>query len=154
MGTIEHLGTRLHRLVREKEGCGPEPTACVIDAPERQNRPHRARWHPGHRRRQKIVGRKRSIVADILGLLLLVMVTAASFSDNEAGKQLLTHTAATRPTLTKAWVDTGYKNQAIEHGAKLGINVVPRNTHLARRIKYNHMRTRRPLRWKLPGNGS
>jgi transposase len=31
-GTIEKLGVRLHRLVREKEGHHPEPTACVIDA--------------------------------------------------------------------------------------------------------------------------
>ncbi|PBC69695.1 transposase [Streptomyces sp. TLI_235] len=30
--TIEKLGIRLHRLVREKEGRSPEPTACVIDA--------------------------------------------------------------------------------------------------------------------------
>ena len=81
---------------------------------------------------KKIVGRKRSIVVDTLGLLLLVMVTAASVSDNEAGKQLLTRTAATHPRISKAWVDTGYKNQAVEHGARLGIDVdvVPRNTQV------------------------
>lgn len=31
-GTIEKLGVRLHRLVREQEGRAAEPTACVIDA--------------------------------------------------------------------------------------------------------------------------
>ncbi|GHE42820.1 hypothetical protein GCM10018785_10540 [Streptomyces longispororuber] len=79
---------------------------------------------------KKIVGRKRSIVVDALGLLLLVMVTAASVSDNEAGKQLLTQLAASHPT--QAWGDTGYKNQAVEHGAALGIDadVVPRNTQI------------------------
>jgi hypothetical protein len=51
------------------------------------------------------------------------MVTAASTSDNEAGKQLLTRIAADHPTITKAWVDTGYKTQAIEHGATLGIEM-------------------------------
>ena len=30
-GTIEKLGVRLHRLVREKEGRDPEPTACVVE---------------------------------------------------------------------------------------------------------------------------
>jgi hypothetical protein len=61
--------------------------------------------------------------------LLLVIVTAASVSDNEAGKQLLAQLATDHPTITKAWVDTGYKTQAIEHGATLGIDVdvVPRN---------------------------
>lgn len=77
------------------------------------------------------MGRKRSIVVT-LGLLLLVIVTAASVSDNEAGKQLLTQIAADHPTITKACVDTGYKTQAIEHGATLGIDVdvVPRNTQV------------------------
>jgi transposase len=27
------------------------------------------------------------------------------------------------PTLTKAWVDTGFKAQAVEHGAALGVDV-------------------------------
>jgi transposase len=57
------------------------------------------------------------------------MVTAANVSDNEAGIQLLTRVAADHPTISKAWVDTGYKKKAIEHGAALGIDVdvVPRN---------------------------
>ncbi|WP_380286413.1 transposase [Kitasatospora purpeofusca] len=65
-------------------------------------------------------------------LLLLVMVTAAGVSDNDAGKQLLTRLAESHPTVTKAWVDTGYKTQAVEHGAMLGIDVdvVPRNAQV------------------------
>ncbi|GAA3892766.1 hypothetical protein GCM10023084_51980 [Streptomyces lacrimifluminis] len=60
------------------------------------------------------------------------MVTAASVSDSEAGEQLLGQIAAGHPTITKAWVATGYKTQAIEHGATLGIDVdaVPRNTQI------------------------
>jgi transposase len=27
------------------------------------------------------------------------------------------------PTITKAWVDTGFKNATVEHGARLGIDV-------------------------------
>ncbi|GED90692.1 hypothetical protein TNCT6_77770 [Streptomyces sp. 6-11-2] len=60
------------------------------------------------------------------------MVTAASVCDNEAGRQLLTRTAATHPAIGKVWVDTGYKNQAVEHGARLGIDVdvVPRDAQV------------------------
>ena len=78
------------------------------------------------------MGRKRGIVIDTPGLLLLVMVTAASVSDNETGIQLLTQIAADRPTISKARVDTGHKKKVIEHGAALGIDVdaVPRNTQL------------------------
>lgn len=129
-GTIEKLGVRLHRLVREQEGRTAEPTACVIDAQSVKTAPSVPTDTQGTDAGKKIVGRKRSIVVDTLGLLLLVMVTAASVSDNEAGKQLLAQIAADHPTITKAWVDTGYKTQAIEHGAALGIDVIPRNTQV------------------------
>lgn len=38
---------------------------------------------------------------------------------------LLTRTAAAHPRVTKAWVDAGYRTTAIEHGARLGIDVHP-----------------------------
>ncbi|MER7849933.1 IS5 family transposase [Kitasatospora sp. NPDC096077] len=131
-GTIEKLGVGLHRLVREQEGRSPEPTACVIDSQSIKTAPSVPTATQGIDAGKKIVGRKRSLVVDTLGLLLLVMVTAASVSDNDAGKQLLTQVATTYPTITKAWVDTGYKTQAVEHGAKLGIDVdvVPRNAQV------------------------
>ncbi|MBT2545785.1 IS5 family transposase [Streptomyces sp. ISL-44] len=128
-GTIEKLGVHLHRIVRQQEGRAAEPTACVIDAQSVKTAPSVPVDTQGTDAGKKIVGRKRSIVVDTLGLLLLVMVTAASTSDNEAGMQLLTRVAADHPTISKAWVDTGYKKKAVEHGATLGIDVdvVPRN---------------------------
>lgn len=128
-GTIEKLGLHLHRMVREQAGRTAEPTACVIDAQSVKTATSVPTDTQGTDAGKKIVGRKRSIVVDTLGLLLLVMVTAASVSDNAAGIQLLTRVAADHPTISKAWVDTGYKKKAIEHGASLGIDVdvVPRN---------------------------
>jgi hypothetical protein len=72
---------------------------------------------------KKIVGRKRGIVTDTLGLLLAVVVTAASASDNTVGIDLLEQAKATYPTLAKTWVDAGFKNKVIEHGTTLGIDV-------------------------------
>jgi transposase len=69
------------------------------------------------------VGRKRSILTDTLGLLLVVLVTAASVQDGRAGLQLLTRAAAAHPTISKAWADGAYRNTVIEHGAALGIDV-------------------------------
>ena len=126
-GTVEKLGLHLHRMVREQAGRTAEPTACVIDAQSVKTATSVPTNTQGADAGKKIVGRKRSIVVDTLGLLLLVMVTAASVSDNVARIQLLTRVAADHPTISKAWVDTGYKKKAIEHGASLGIDVVPRN---------------------------
>jgi hypothetical protein len=46
---------------------------------------------------KKIVGRKRGIVTDALGLLLAVTVTAASLSENAIGIHLLNHVKKTHP---------------------------------------------------------
>ncbi|MEU1888806.1 transposase, partial [Micromonospora rifamycinica] len=58
-----------------------------------------------------------------LGLLLAVIVTAASASDNTIGMDLLDQATTTYPTLTKTWVDAGFKNRVVEHGATLGVDV-------------------------------
>jgi len=47
---------------------------------------------------KKIVGRKRGIITDTLGLLLAVVVTAASVSDNVIGMNLLDQATAAHPT--------------------------------------------------------
>ncbi len=100
-GTIEKLGLRLHRLACEKEGRDPEPTACVIDAQSIKTTPSVPTATQGIDAGKKIVGRKRSIVVDTLGLLLLVTVTAAGVSDNDAGKQLLTRLSESHPAMTE-----------------------------------------------------
>ncbi|GAB3973558.1 hypothetical protein GCM10027615_37140 [Plantactinospora veratri] len=72
---------------------------------------------------KKIVGRKRVIITDTLGLLLAVIVTAASVSDNTIGVGLLDQAKAAHPTLAKTWVDAGFKTKVVEHGAALGVDI-------------------------------
>lgn len=48
---------------------------------------------------------------------------AASVSDNAGGVHLLSQIAAAHPRITKAWADTAYRTTAIDHGARLGIDV-------------------------------
>lgn len=57
---------------------------------------------------------------------------AASVTENKAGIQTLDQVKTTYPTITKTWVDAGFKNQFVEHAAELGIDaeVVPRNTKI------------------------
>jgi transposase len=72
---------------------------------------------------KKIKGRKRHIVTDTLGLLLAVVVTAASVSDTAAGKDLLDVVAAEHPAVSKVWVDGGYQAAVWRRGAQHGIDV-------------------------------
>ncbi|MEU9047779.1 MULTISPECIES: IS5 family transposase, partial [unclassified Kitasatospora] len=122
-GVFEQLNGLLRRLVRAAEGRDPEPTACILDSQSVKTSTNVPVAGQGVDVGKKIVGRKRNIVTDTIGLLLVVPVTAASVQDNAAGRQLLTVVAAEHPTIGKAWADMGYKTAVVEHGATLGIDI-------------------------------
>jgi hypothetical protein len=60
---------------------------------------------------------------DVLGLVVAVVVLAASAHENTAGIALLERVAAQASTVRKALVDQGFKNSVITYGATLGIDV-------------------------------
>ncbi|WP_371658440.1 IS5 family transposase [Streptomyces sp. NBC_00280] len=124
-GVFEQLTGLLRRLVREAEGRGPEPSACVLDSQTIKTSANVHLADQGTDAGKRIIGRKRHLGCDTLGLLLTVLVTAASVSDTAAGVTLLSRIATAHPDITKAWVDAGYRTTAIEHGARLGIDVHP-----------------------------
>jgi transposase len=129
-GIFAQLGYELTGLARVKEGRSPEPTAAVIDTQSIKTSANVPLTSQGTDAGKKIVGRKRGVITDALGLILAVTVTAASLSDNAIGIRLLDQVKNAYPTISKAWVDTGFKNATVEHGATIGIDVevVPRNS--------------------------
>jgi transposase len=122
-GIFAALNYDLTGLVRTQTGRAPTPTASVIDTQSVKTSTNVPRSTQGIDAGKKIVGRKRGIVTDTLGLLLAVLVTAASFSDNTIGSQLLSQVNKTHPNVAISWVDAGFKTTAVEHGASLGIDV-------------------------------
>jgi transposase len=122
-GIFADLNYQLTGLVRDHHGRPAEPTASIMDTQSVKTSTNVPAATQGADAGKKIVGRKRGIITDTLGLLLYVIVTAASVSDNVIGMDLLDQTSAKYPTVTKAWVDAGFKVKAVEHGATLGIDV-------------------------------
>jgi transposase len=57
---------------------------------------------------KKVNGRKRHIAVDTLGLLVCVLVTAASVQDRTAARDLLTRLRGVCPTIRHLWADSGY----------------------------------------------
>jgi hypothetical protein len=55
-----------------------------------------------------VPGRKRGLAVDVLGLVIAVVVLAASAHDNSAGIALLDRVAAQTGTVHKALVDQGF----------------------------------------------
>ncbi|MFF6918586.1 transposase [Streptomyces sp. NPDC012466] len=83
-GVFTQLNGLLRELVRQKEGRNASPSACVIDAQSVKTSTSGPASSQGTDAGKKIVGRKRSIVTDTIGLLLAVLVTAASVQDTVA----------------------------------------------------------------------
>ncbi len=59
-------------------------------------------------------GRKRHIVVDTLGLLLAVVVHAASLQDRDGAKLVLAKLVGRFPRLELIWADGGYAGQLVE----------------------------------------
>ncbi|WP_428962214.1 transposase [Micromonospora fluostatini] len=72
---------------------------------------------------KRVPGRKRGLAVDTLGLVIAVVVTAASVIDNAIGIRLLDKVVEHTPTVTRAWVDAGFKQDFALHGAVLGVDV-------------------------------
>ena len=76
---------------------------------------------------KKIKGRKRHILVDTLGLLVVVVITAASTSEQAGAKQVLFKLDAVRDCLWQCplgnrfrrlitiWVDGGYRGKDFQH---------------------------------------
>jgi len=58
---------------------------------------------------RRVPGRKRGLAVDALGLIIAVVVTAASVTDHAIGITLLDKVAEHAPTVTPAWADAGFK---------------------------------------------
>jgi transposase len=72
---------------------------------------HQVNHHSGWRK--KVPGRKRHIVTDTLGLLLVVAVTAANIGDRDAAAGLLTRLRRLHRDIALVWADGGYTGSLV-----------------------------------------
>ncbi len=67
-----------------------------------------------------MTGRKRHIVVDTLGLLLVVVVHAANIQDHDGAKLVLAKLVGRFPRLKLIWADGGYAGQLVEWARTFG----------------------------------
>jgi transposase len=108
-GTWDRIHDRLRALVRISEGRDPDPSAAVLDAQSIKS--SEGGQSRGFDMGKKTTGRKRHIVVDTLGLVLVVMVTSASVQDRPGGRKILERLAARFPSVALVWADGGYANK-------------------------------------------
>lgn len=122
-GTDQVIHDLLRCQARERAGRAEDPTAVVLDTQSIRAANHVPAATTGKDPAKKVPGRKRGLAVDALGLIIAVVVMAASATDNQVGIRLLDKVVAHTSTVTKAWVDAGFKDDVAIHGAVLGIDV-------------------------------
>ena len=104
---------RLRELWRSREEREPEPTAAVLDAQSTRSSPQGG--PSGYDAGKKVKGRKRNLVVDTLGLLLMVSVVPANVQDRDSANQVVREAIDKYPSLEKLYVDSGYSGTCAVH---------------------------------------
>lgn len=113
-GTVDRLHDLLRDRLRAAEGRDQPPTAGIVDAQSVKGATTVGRDSRGYDAGKRTNGRKRHVVVDTLGLLLVVLVTAASVQDRDGGRDVLARLRAALPGVSLVWADGGYAGRLVE----------------------------------------
>lgn len=112
-GIWERIHDRLRDLVREQEGRQKQPTAAILDS-QSVKTTDRGGAERGFDAGKLTNGRKRHILVDTLGLLLLVVVHSAGTQDRDGARAVLAPLAKRFSKLRKIWADGIYNGGIAE----------------------------------------
>jgi transposase len=113
-GSLDALHDKLRSAVREAEGREANPTAAIIDAQSVKGADTVPAASRGYDAGKKTNGRKRHIVVDTIGLLVIVLVTAANVQDRDGARPALEAVRKAFPTITLIWADGGYAGKLVQ----------------------------------------
>jgi transposase len=113
-GLVRELHDRLRGKVRTAEGRQVEPTAAIIDSQSVKGAASVPADSRGYDGGKKINGRRRHVITDSLGLLLMVLVTAADVTDRRAARMMLPRLRTRFRKVSLMWADGGYTGQLVD----------------------------------------
>ena len=138
---IEDIHAHLRDHLRLAEGHKRQPTAAIVDSQSVKS--SETGGERGYDAGKKINGRKRHILVDTLGLLLMVSVLPANIQDRDGARHLLAQAFAVYGRLRCLWADGSYAGQLVAWVGRVSRCVL----EIVRRSDTAHGFTVLPHRW-------
>lgn len=110
--TWKFIHHTLRDWLRYTEGHTVAPTAAIVDS-QSVKTPDQA-GERGYDAGKKILGRKRHVAVDCLGLILGIMITTGAVQDRDAAKGLIKALVGTFGRLQVIWADGGYLGALVQ----------------------------------------
>lgn len=142
-GATARMHDELRKAVRVLASRSPAPTAAIIDSQSVKAADTVGKDSRGYDAGKKIEGRKRHLAVDVMGLILAVVVTAASVQDRDGARALLWRLAVGFRTVSLVWADGGYAGKLVTWAA----SVLHRTLQIVKRPGNLHTFRVLPRRW-------
>ena len=109
-GIWEQMNDVLREAVRVEAGREADPSAAIMDS--QSGKPTETRGERGDASSKNVKGRKRHLLVDVMGLVLVVLVHKASLQDRTGAKSLLSRAKRKGfQRLALIWADGGSSGQ-------------------------------------------